>query len=709
MRPVRRSGLAGAALAAAAATVVAAARPGAADGYAAAHAAIRERAAAAPPSNATAPDPFACNPLTDPGDFSLCMLPWPDDFFFTRSWDPAAPPGLTLTPASLPTDDSGATIDPVAGGFNAVGGASPTGPGLALLPVEPDLDASGLPRWWSIPDAPDAGGASLVLDAATLAPVAHWVELDHTSDADWSGGNYTRTLLVWPAARYAPNTTYIVALRRLVGSGGAGAVPPPAGFAALRDGTPTANPALEASRPRYERLFAALGAVGWARGELTLAWSFTTNALGNLTGGFLAMRDDALARVAADGGVRWAVTAVEDLPPPSNTSRRVHGSMWCPLYLPDGGVPSFHSRLVTNASTGLPVFQGYQPFDFEVVIPASVAAGGGPPAHVVLYGHGLFGTHAEVEGGYLADEAHAQRYVLAATDWIGLSAYDEPSVAMVMATDLSAFAVVPDRLHQGVLNFHCLSALLGQADFLGSANMTFAGGGPVASGAPADRHYNGNSQGGIMGTVYLATATDVTRGVLGVGGGPYALLLPRSKDFTDLFALLKARFASPTDRIALLALFQLLWDRQDPATYAPHVGAGAAGPLPGTPPHRAVWQYGLGDAQVTWLGAHMLAHSAGAVRFASQVPEGNESLAYIPAVPDGAVLTDGHAVVGFDFGLPLVPPVNTPPADGFDAHECPRRTPAGQAQMARFFYTGEIANTCGGPCSYPPPDGCAGG
>jgi hypothetical protein len=41
-----------------------------------------------------------------------------------------------------------------------------------------------------------------------------------------------------------------------------------------------------------------------------------------------------------------------------------------------------------------------------------------------------------------------------------------------------------------------------------------------------------------------------------------------------------------------------------------------------------------------------------------------------------------------------VPFVNIPP-EGFDAHECPRRTPAGQAQMFEFFESGRIVNYCG--------------
>lgn len=50
---------------------------------------------------------------------------------------------------------------------------------------------------------------------------------------------------------------------------------------------------------------------------------------------------------------------------------------------------------------------------------------------------------------------------------------------------------------------------------------------------PEYTHYYGNSLGGILGTVYMATTTDVTRGTLGVPGGPFGLLLPRSQDFQE--------------------------------------------------------------------------------------------------------------------------------------------------------------------------------
>lgn len=39
----------------------------------------------------------------------------------------------------------------------------------------------------------------------------------------------------------------------------------------------------------------------------------------------------------------------------------------------------------------------------------------GQPSKIVQYGHGLFGNYGEVESGYLVQEAHDNKYILAAT------------------------------------------------------------------------------------------------------------------------------------------------------------------------------------------------------------------------------------------------------------------------------------------------------
>ena len=179
-----------------------------------------------------------------------------------------------------------------------------------------------------------------------------------------------------------------------------------------------------------------------------------------------------------------------------------------------------------------------------------------------------------------------------------------------------------------------------------------------------------------MGTIYMAAARDVTLGVLGEAGSPYSLLLPRSVDFQPFFEVLKSRWPRSLDRVIALAAAQSLWDRTEGSGWASYVSGAAH--LPNTPPHRVIYHYGLGDAQVTWLGTETVARSVGAVIFASNVREGNESLASFTNVPDNSVLTTGSLAMGIDFGFPPVPFTNTPPTDvrrSCCIAACCRRTP----------------------------------
>jgi hypothetical protein len=172
----------------------------------------------------------------------------------------------------------------------------------------------------------------------------------------------------------------------------------------------------------------------------------------------------------------------------------------------------------------------------------------------------------------------------------------------------------------------------------------------------------GVSLGGILGSVYMSVTTDVTRGVIGVGGAPFALLLPRSSDFSALFSVLDARYTDPlgpqcifcgfcdsvlkvilrdTDRILLVSQLQLLWDRLCPRfefvclflkshRVLPYNWCQRSGwihhlsrdPLPNTPVHTVLFQYSLGDAQVSWLGGAILARSIGASMFSDNVHYG---------------------------------------------------------------------------------------
>ena len=135
--------------------------------------------------------------------------------------------------------------------------------------------------------------------------------------------------------------------------------------------------------------------------------------------------------------------------------------------------------------------------------------------------------------------------------------------------------------------------------------------------------------------------------------------------------------------------------RAEPAGY---LNAVTKAPLPGTPAKRLLFQYGLGDAQVSWLGAFFMARSTDAKLFRGNVAEANETL-YGFDFADGQV-TDGSIATGWSFGAPAAPRENTPPDGAFDTHEDVRRDARAQEQMHSFFSSGIIPDLCGGTGCY---------
>ena len=107
----------------------------------------------------------------------------------------------------------------------------------------------------------------------------------------------------------------------------------------------------------------------------------------------------------------------------------------------------------------------------------------------------------------------------------------------------------------------------------------------------------------------MAIAQDITRGVLGVPGMNYSLLLTRSIDFATYSAILYPAYPNELQRPLLLALIQMLWDRSDPNGYAHHI---TTDPLPNTPPHKVLLHDAFGDHQVANVATEVEARTIGA-------------------------------------------------------------------------------------------------
>lgn len=597
---------------------------------------------------------------------TYCGFPFPSNVFTAA--DAASPTGrrLALSDALIPDGrkDASGPPDP----WNRSDGFSA---GHALLAHLPGATITGLADPLTIERSLEADSPTVLLEADTGARVPHFAELDMSHDDDTR-----RAFMIRPVVRLKDQTRYIVAIRGVVDADGAPLAASPA-FAALRDRTAHDDPSIAARRPLYSDIFAQLDAAGVAREDLQLAWDFTTASRANNTAGMLKMRDEALAMVGEDGPdyvIDTIDTMVSD-----DIAIYVEGRMTVPLYL-DSTEPGGRMKL---GADGLPELQGTGEFDFTVVIPPSALLA---PAPALQYGHGLLGEgREEILYEYRAAFANKYNYVLFAVDWIGLAAPDQiPIATFIDAGQLGEFQSLVDRNQQGLLNALLAMRLVRGA--LAEDPMLMPDDQPVIK--QDEGYYHGNSQGGIFGASYMALTTDVTRGMLGVPGQPYNLLLNRSSQFTMFWDIMQAAFPDPLDDQMVLALFQLQWDRAEPSGYSPYIRTDN---LPGTPAHEVLLPVAIGDHQVTTLGAHIMARAIGGV---VNISPTNRTIFDIAEAPGPHA---GSAMIEYEFGVEE-PTTNIPPTDGEDPHGKVRKLPSAEQSLDKFLREGTIESFCDGPC-----------
>ena len=169
------------------------------------------------------------------------------------------------------------------------------------------------------------------------------------------------------------------------------------------------------------------------------------------------MRDQALAAVGPTGA-GYTVTGVDENIDPE-VLRRIRGTFTVPQFLDNTDESKPEAQLVFDAQ-GNPQLVGTYQAPFTIIVPAVAATRG--PLPVVVYGHGLFNTGenelGDATGSYVQDFANLEGYVVVATDWIGLSSYENPistdtNQALALAlTDFSRLPWVTDRLQQALVN-----------------------------------------------------------------------------------------------------------------------------------------------------------------------------------------------------------------------------------------------------------------
>jgi hypothetical protein len=237
--------------------------------------------------------------------------------------------------------------------------------------------------------------------------------------------------------------------------------------------------------------------------------------------------------------------------------RAVVGTFNVPCYLVQCGTSATTGFHYSSAKPDAPPTQrrgNVAVANFECIIPST--AGAPAPARVSLYGHGLFGSYAEVEDAPVEALAVAHNMVFCGTDWWGLTQSDEPFAGTVVA-NLNRFGVIVDRLQQAVLNALYLGRLMiSPHGFATNPSFQTAGRSVLDT---SQLYYDGNSQGGIIGGVVTAVSPDVRHAVLGVTGMDYGnFLLARSTDFSTFSQLLRVFYPDQSMYPVILDLFDQL-------------------------------------------------------------------------------------------------------------------------------------------------------
>ena len=623
-------------------------------------------------------------PGCDPLDTRACVLPFPSDALTVADNSSETGRRVALPEQGLPSNSSGVPVDPAA--WNRNDGFSANTPLLVWLD---DLDpiASELTPWTDLASSLDDDATTVLVDVATGERVALWAEVD--VDASSVSGEL---LVMRPAISLSPATTYAVGLRGLVTTAGAPVEPSPA-FRAMRDRLATDVGLVEDRREAMDRAFDALERSGIARDGLQFAWTFTTASTENTTEEILRMRDETLDGLET-AAPEYEITTVTENPEPG-LARLVEGTYSVPNWMTLGGGPG---TILNRGDDGFPTLNGVQQSPFACAIAASVLDGD-EPAHAVLYGHGLLGSHLEVGAGNIVAMSNEHDALYCATKWAGFSEDDIPT-AISALEDFSDFPTFVDRMSQGLINQLVLGRLMLADNGLVSEPAFQRSDGSIMLDN-STLHYDGNSQGGIMGMALAAISTEFRRAVLGVVGMNYSTLLQRSVDFDVFETVLAAAYPDPVDRAIGIAAAQMLWDRAEGAGYVRHVVDDL---LRGTPPKRVLMHVAFGDWQVSELTAMVAARTMGVPLHRPVTADGRSREVDPGWGIDTLGDADDSALIVWDSGSDPIPVEAVPPGTSRDPHADPRNDVEVRRQKAAFLFDGVLIDVCSAnPCTAAPP------
>ncbi len=612
-----------------------------------------------------------CQPLLGGAD---CFLPYPSDFFLREN--PDTPSGYQIHHFGegklLTQEEYSADVND----WQAADGFSIHAPIIFAFNKRISLEnCTGILE--DKVQSLEKEHCTLILDAQGQA-VPHFVDVDARAEA-----NGRQMIILRPLASLKPESTYVVAVHRMKYLEGDN-VEPPSGFQSLRDKTVN-NAELKALETKYEsKIFPLVESFGLSRGDLQLAWDFTTGSRAWAMSDMLQTRTLALEWLSTRDPDVEITSVVEETSGVSAFT--VYGNLTGPLVM-ENPAPG---ALLSRDADGMIRLNGEVRFPFVATIPRSLVDTDtiGVP---MIFGHGFFGERNEAETGTVRELGHKISAVVFAVDWQGMSLHDMGPVVANLGSEAAYALQFTDRVAQGVINQLVLShAIKNQMVGLEAFQPT---GRPLF--ATDNLNYMGISMGHILGGLLAALSPDIQGYCFNVGGAVFTHIMSRAIPFDPFLQILDVSIPDPFIQQKMIATLQPIFDRIDPAMWAPYV---LELPLPDETeslPKNILMQIAVADTSVPNFSSYQHARllGLGLLSPSPKIPWGFD----LVGADDNTVLTSGLTI--YDYGIDdSFYEEAKASSQATVAHEAVRRTPEAIEQLNAFFTEGRILHPCEGPC-----------
>ncbi len=622
-----------------------------------------------------------------------CAFPFPSNFYTVEDASSGTGRRVNLNPTAIPGTSEGVAFDPTE--YNRNDGFSP-GPLILLEVAGIDLAQTGAASFTAMGSSLEADAPIQLIHAATGERQLIWAELDSRP-----AEGEPQALMIRVAKNLEDGERYIVALQNLVAEDGS-PIPSSDAFTVFKEGIPSDIPAFEDRRAGFEDIFTTLEANGIQRETLYLVWDFTVASTGNITGRMLHIRDQAFAALGGEAPVA-TVLSVESPDESENADlgRRITGTLSVPNFLDSAdGRPGSRFGYDSADPDALPARfagSGSVEVDFTCVIPRQALSDSSDTIAVVI-GHGLYGSRESVDD--FAPVAEEQNIMFCGMDSWGMSDSDL-GVAFASLSNINNFPQQADRIQQGFLNITLLSEAMRHPDGFAALDAFRVGDRSLFQTGAV--HYEGVSQGGVLGAALSAINPNFERSALNVAGMRFSLLARRSNAWGAFAFAFDPAYPDPLDKPLVWSVIQMLYDRGENNGYVNHV---TRDPLPGSTTSRVLIHLAIGDKTVSETAGEILARSMDVPRHLPSVVDGRHvavepylNIEGIPAYPwagSGLMLWDsGPFPIADHDGTPLQATVNNFEPAGYNTHGMTFGQRAARDQKAAFWRSGEVINVCG--------------